>query len=117
MALACVWVVWGLGTSENCKPTKQDTKERDTRTYVCLQFVIQMWALLDVDGKASHLQSLHFGLVVVSKRARELMRSRQARVGCFAGGRGLSGVLRMSAVGWAGGPSLPAPITLASECG
>lgn len=75
----CLSVVWGLGTCENCKPAIQDAKEVDTRTYVCLQFVLQMWALLDTDAKASHLQSLHCGLIVTRERAGELVRSGQAR--------------------------------------
>lgn len=41
-----------------------------------------MWAPPDTDGKASHLQSLHVGLVVVMReRGRELLRARRARGG------------------------------------
>lgn len=53
--------------------SQQDTKETDAWTCVCLQYVTQMWALLDAGGKVSHLRSLHFGLGVRGHRARVLL--------------------------------------------
>lgn len=101
------WHVSGLSGARAVPRTAsqlQDTKEIDSWTYVCLQYVTQMWALLDTNGKVSHLQSLHLGLGVTRHRARWLLPSRQARTGDVAGG-----VLLSSAVGWAGPLPCPSP--------